>query len=155
MKGNEEMLMKICLLTSATIKEAVPLFSAYRHFYGQQTNDEASEQFLTDRYTKRESILFLAYMDKQAVGFVQLYPTFSSVAMKKAYILNDLYVAEHARKLGVAQRLIERCYDYCEDNDARYIALETATSNVQAQKLYDKLGMKIDKEVFHYTKYWQ
>ncbi|QDQ03487.1 GNAT family N-acetyltransferase [Lysinibacillus fusiformis] len=146
--------MKICLLTPETITDAVPLFSAYRVFYGQQANDDEAEQFLTERFTKKESILFLAYLDEQAVGFVQLYPTFSSVAMEKAFILNDLYVAEYARKLGVAQRLIERCYAYCEQHDARYISLETAVSNLRAQKLYEKIGMRIDNEVLHYIKYW-
>lgn len=148
------MMMKICLLTPETITDAVPLFSAYRMFYEQQKNDQEAERFLTERFTKKESILFLAYLDEQAVGFVQLYPTFSSVAMKKAFILNDLYVAEHARKLGVAQRLIERCYAYCEQHDARYISLETAASNLRAQKLYEKIGMRIDNEVLHYIKYW-
>ncbi|MGE7090560.1 GNAT family N-acetyltransferase [Lysinibacillus sp. NPDC048646] len=148
------MMMKICLLTPETIVDAVPLFSAYRLFYGQQKNDQEAERFLTERFTKKESILFLAYLDEQAVGFVQLYPTFSSVVMKKAFILNDLYVAEHARKRGVAQCLIEQCYAYCEQHDARYISLETATSNLRAQKLYDKIGMRIDNEVLHYIKYW-
>ena len=37
---------------------------------------------------------------------------------------------------------------------AHYIVLETATDNVRAQKLYEKLGMKIDDGVFHYIKYW-
>ena len=103
---------------------------------------------------KEESIIFLAYLDAQPVGFVQLYPIFSSVAMKKAYLLNDLFVTEHARKQGVAMRLIEECYAYCKNEDAHYITLETATDNIQAQKLYEKLGMKIDHDFFHYIKYW-
>ncbi|MGN4127799.1 GNAT family N-acetyltransferase [Lysinibacillus sphaericus] len=146
--------MKICLLTAETMGDAVPLFNAYREFYEQPSDLKQAERFLTERLMTNESVLYLAYLDEQAVGFVQLYPTFSSVAMKKAYILNDLYVAEHARKQGVAQALIEQCYAFCEQHDARYITLETATSNIQAQKLYEKLGMKIDNEVLHYSKYW-
>jgi len=146
--------MEICTVTLATIGEVVPLFNAYREFYGQQANLGQAEQFLTERLNKEESVIFLAYLDAQPVGFVQLYPVFSSVAMKKAFILNDLFVAEHARKRGVAQGLIEQCYSYCLQKDARYIALETATDNVRAQKLYEKLGMKIDDGVFHFIKYW-
>ena len=146
--------MQICTLTQETIYQAAPLFNAYRQFYGQPTNLKAAEQFLTERFNNKESIVFLAYVDDQPVGFVQLYPTFSSVAMKRAFILNDLYVTEQARKKGVAQSLMEQCYAYCEQFDARYITLATSMNNIQAQKLYGKLGMNVENEVFHYSKYW-
>ncbi|MGE7688420.1 GNAT family N-acetyltransferase [Lysinibacillus sp. NPDC097214] len=146
--------MEIRRVTLATVGEVVPLFNAYREFYDQQSDLEQAEQFLLERLNKEESAIFLAYIDERPVGFVQLYPTFSSVAMKKAFILNDLFVVEHARKQGVAQALMEQCYSYCLQKDARYIGLETATDNVRAQKLYEKLGMKIDDGVFHYIKYW-
>jgi len=150
----ERFAMEMKTVTLATVKEVAPLFNAYREFYGQPSDLEKAEQFLKERLKKEESIIFLAYLDAQPVGFVQLFPIFSSVAMKKAFLLNDLFVAEHARKQGVAMRLIEECYAYCKNEDARYITLETATDNKQAQKLYEKLGMKIDQDVFHYIKYW-
>ncbi|MFJ7736164.1 GNAT family N-acetyltransferase [Lysinibacillus sp. NPDC097287] len=146
--------MKICTLTKETIIDATTLFNAYRQFYGQQTNLKEAERFLTDRLTKKESIVFLAYHETVPVGFVQLYPMFSSVAMKKAFILNDLYVVEQARKQGVAQGLIEHCYEYCKQFDARYITLETSINNIQAQRLYEKVGMNVEDEVLHYSKYW-
>ncbi|MGE7110022.1 GNAT family N-acetyltransferase [Lysinibacillus sp. NPDC047702] len=146
--------MEMKTVTLATVKEVVPLFNAYREFYNQPSDLEQAEQFLKERLQKEESIILLAYLDAQPVGFVQLFPIFSSVAMKKAFLLNDLFVTEHARKQGVAMRLIEECYAYCKNEDARYITLETATDNIQAQKLYEKLGMKIDRDVFHYIKYW-
>lgn len=146
--------MRICTLTQDAIMDATPLFNAYRQFYGQQTNLKEVESFLTDRLTNKESIVFLAYLDTMPIGFVQLYPTFSSVAMKKAFILNDLYVAEYARKQGVAQRLIEHSYEYCIQSDARYITLETSINNIQAQRLYGKVGMNVEDEVLHYSKYW-
>ncbi|MFJ6208571.1 GNAT family N-acetyltransferase [Lysinibacillus sp. NPDC092081] len=146
--------MEICTVTLATVGDVVPLFNAYREFYGQPSDLEQAEQFLMERLNKEESVIFLAYLDAQPVGFVQLYPIFSSVAMKRAFILNDLFVAENARKQGIAHGLIEQCYSYCLQKDARYMGLETATDNVRAQKLYEKLGMKIDDGVFHYIKYW-
>ncbi|MGE7693731.1 GNAT family N-acetyltransferase [Lysinibacillus sp. NPDC094177] len=146
--------MEICTVTLATVGDVVPLFNAYREFYGQQSDLKGAEYFLMERLNKQESVIFLAYLDEQPVSFIQLFPIFSSVAMKKAFILNDLFVVEHARKQGVAQSLIEQCYSYCLQNDARYIGLETAIDNVRAQKLYEKLGMKKDDGVFHYIKYW-
>ncbi|GLC88847.1 GNAT family N-acetyltransferase [Lysinibacillus piscis] len=146
--------MDIRIVTQENLKEVVPLFNAYREFYGQPSDLAGAEQFLTERFTNRESIIFLASIHEQPVGFVQLYPSFSSVAMKKAFILNDLFVTAQARQQGVAKSLIERCYVYCEEQNARYITLETAVDNKNAQRLYEQMEMQVDTTVLHYSKYW-
>ncbi|QSB09024.1 GNAT family N-acetyltransferase [Lysinibacillus fusiformis] len=146
--------MKISTVTQATIGEVVPLFNAYREFYGQPSDIQQAEQFIRERVERAESIIFLAYLEEEPVGFAQLFPVFSSVAMKRAFLLNDLFVAKQARKQGVAQALMEQCYTYCQQEEARYMLLETATDNVQAQKLYEKMGMTIDEKVYYYSIYW-
>lgn len=146
--------MKICTVTQETIGEVVPLFNAYREFYGQSSDLQQAEQFIQERVMGAESIIFLAYLEEEPVGFAQLFPVFSSVSMKRAFLLNDLFVANQARKQGVAQALMEQCYIYCQQEDARYMMLETARDNVQAQKLYEKMGMTIDETVYYYSIYW-
>lgn len=42
-----------------------------------------------------ESIVFMAFDDNEAIGFVHLYPSFSSVSMKQTWVLNDFYVKEY------------------------------------------------------------
>jgi len=146
--------MKIRMVTQQTMGDVVPLFNAYREFYGQSSDLQQAEQFIQERVMGAESIIFLAYLEEEPVGFVQLFPVFSSVAMKRAFLLNDLFVANQARKQGVAQALMEQCYIYCQQEDARYMMLETARDNVQAQKLYEKMGMTIDETVYYYSIYW-
>lgn len=146
--------MKICMVTQQTMGDVVPLFNAYREFYGQSSDLQQAEQFIQERVMGAESIIFLAYLEEEPVGFAQLFPVFSSVAMKRAFLLNDLFVAKQARKQGVAQALMEQCYSYCQQEDARYMMLETARDNVQAQKLYEKMGMTIDETVYYYSIYW-
>ncbi|OCX62482.1 GNAT family N-acetyltransferase [Lysinibacillus sp. AR18-8] len=146
--------MKICMVTQQTMGDVVPLFNAYREFYGQSSDLQQAEQFIQERVMGAESIIFLAYLEEEPVGFAQLFPVFSSVAMKRAFLLNDLFVAKQARKQGVAQALMEQCYIYCQQEDARYMMLETARDNVQAQKLYEKMGMTIDETVYYYSIYW-
>lgn len=146
--------MKICMVTQQTMGDVVPLFNAYREFYGQSSDLQQAEQFIQERVMGAESIIFLAYLEEEPVGFAQLFPVFSSVAMKRAFLLNDLFVAKQARKQGVAQALMEQCYSYCQQEDARYMMLETARDNVQAQKLYEKMGMMIDETVYYYSIYW-
>lgn len=146
--------MKICMVTQQTMGDVVPLFNAYREFYGQSSDLQQAEQFIQERVMGAESIIFLAYLEEEPVGFAQLFPVFSSVAMKRAFLLNDLFVENQARKQGVAQALMEQCYSYCQQEDARYMMLETARDNVQAQKLYEKMGMTIDETVYYYSIYW-
>lgn len=146
--------MKIYKVTQQTIGEVVPLFNAYREFYGQSSDLQQAEQFIQERVMGAESIIFLAYLEEEPVGFAQLFPVFSSVAMKRAFLLNDLFVAKQARKQGVAQALMEQCFIYCQQEGARYMMLETARDNVQAQKLYEKMGMTIDDTVYYYSIYW-
>ena len=55
-------------------------------------------RFIEQRVVNHESIIFLATNDGLALGFTQLYPSFSSVSMRRLWILNDLFVAPSARK---------------------------------------------------------
>ncbi|WP_338751373.1 GNAT family N-acetyltransferase [Bacillus sp. FJAT-52991] len=147
--------MNIQLLTRETLEEASDLFNEYRKFYGQSSDKEGAKAFLTARFEQDQSILWLASIDGQAAGFVQMYPSFSSVAMKRMYILNDLFVMPEFRQQGVAQALMETCYTYCERHQARKIRLETANDNYSAQRLYKKMGMQVDQHVKHYMKTWE
>ncbi|SDN66459.1 GNAT family N-acetyltransferase [Alkalicoccus daliensis] len=141
--------MRIERITYDTIPSVVKLFDAYRQFYKQPGDKKAAEEFLMERITKGESVIFAAYEDEQPAGFVQLYPTFSSVAMQKMYILNDLFVAENFRKSGVGRKLMETIFAFCKEDKARSVILETAADNYSAQRLYEQLGMKLDG-VKHY-----
>src|SRR5581483_8937251 len=84
-----------------------PLFDAYRQFYRQPPDLDGAREFLTERLTRKESVVFLAVAEgarePAALGFVQLYPSFSSVKMRRIWVLNDLFVAREARRHGVAR----------------------------------------------------
>ncbi len=143
-----------------TIKQAseldlgdiAPLFNAYRVFYGQHNNETAARDYLHARFKKEESIIFLAYLNNVAVGFTQLYPTFSSVSLKRSLILNDLFVSEESRNSGIAKALLQEAKSYCRKKNYKGLSLETAKDN-PAQYLYENLGWKKDVHVFHY--FWE
>nr|WP_299388859.1 GNAT family N-acetyltransferase [Allomuricauda sp.] len=126
-----------------------PLFNAYRIFYGQPSDLEGAKEFLMDRLTNQESIIFLAVEEGIPLGFTQLYTTFSSVSMQPFYILNDLFVVPKARKKGVGEQLLNQAKILCQANDYKGVALETAVDN-PAQKLYERLGWQKDQGFFHY-----
>ena len=116
------------------------LFAQYRVFYEQPFDPDAAKQFLEERLTREESIVFIAIENEQYAGFTQLYPAFSSVGMTKIWILNDLFVSADHRQKGVAKSLITRVIEYGKVSGRKKVALSTAYDNNSAQKLYEKLG---------------
>jgi ribosomal protein S18 acetylase RimI-like enzyme len=128
----------------------LPLFDAYRRFYKQRVNSAGGREFLSRRLNRDESVIFLAMDGKKAVGFVQLYPSFDSVAMRRVWILYDLFVASEARRSGVAKKLMGRAREFAINTKAKGLILETAIDNRPAQKLYEQLGWKRDKAFHRY-----
>ena len=134
------------------LEQLAVLFDEYRQFYQQPSDFEGGKHFLQARLEKDESVVLMAKEDETAVGFTQLYPIFSSVGMGKAWLLNDLYVVEAARKQGVASRLLDAAKEYGRTTMAKWLMLETAHDNYSAQALYEKNGWKRVEEVFyHYS----
>jgi GNAT superfamily N-acetyltransferase len=83
------------------------LFDQYRVFYNQPSDIPAAKKFITERIQQNDSTIFVAFRDGKMIGFTQLYPIFSSVGMKRAWLLNDLFVAEEARGSGAADELLK------------------------------------------------
>jgi ribosomal protein S18 acetylase RimI-like enzyme len=131
----------------ATIEDLdliVPLFDAYRQFYRQPSDLERAKQFLRERFAQNESVVFLASKNSKAVGFAQLYPSFSSGAMAPILILNDLFVAPEARRRGIASALLRKAAEYARSVHAARLTLSTELTNVIAQAVYESLGWKRD-----------
>ena len=129
------------------------LFEQYRAFYKCDANPEHARAFLADRINQNESIIYLAYhkdgKQEQAIGFVQLYPLFSSTAMKKLWLLNDLYVQDEHRRHKVGEALIDRASELVKATKARGMFLETQATNTIAQRLYEKKGFILNTNYFY------
>ncbi|MDQ3550295.1 MAG: GNAT family N-acetyltransferase [Bacteroidota bacterium] len=134
------------------INELSILFDNYRVFYEKESDIKGSEIFLLERIRNNESEIFIAENDKkELVGFVQLYPIFSSTRMKRLWLLNDLFVEENYRGQGVSVLLIDEAKKLCKESYACGLILETAKSNVVGNKLYPKTGFSLDLEHNYYS----
>ena len=120
------------------------LFDGYRRFYGQPSDVAAARDWLRSRLRVGESVVLVAKRGDAAVGFVQLYPMFSSVRLARTWILNDLFVADDARRQGVARALLDAAARFARDDGAVGIALETTRDNAQARALYRAAGWNED-----------
>jgi GNAT superfamily N-acetyltransferase len=126
-----------------------PLFDGYRQFYEQPSDLQQAQRFLADRLELQDSVIFLALRSERAVGFTQLYPSWSSVSLRRLWILNDLFVAPEARRLGVGVALLERARQHAVETNAKGLMLETANDN-PARHLYEQLGWQRDTDFLHY-----
>ena len=131
-----------------------PLFDAYRVFYEQPSDVAASEAFLHARIARGESVVFLAESGSDALGFVQLYPIWSSTSTPagRFWLLNDLFVAETARRGGVGRALMERAERLARETDAVGLTLSTGIGNLRGQRLYESVGYRRDTQFLVYNR---
>ncbi|AKC85596.1 GNAT family N-acetyltransferase [Pseudoxanthomonas suwonensis] len=129
------------------------LFDGYRVFYGQPSDPVRAGAFLRERLERGDSWLLLA-VDGQgaALGFVQLYPSFTSVGTAPIEILNDLFVAPESRGRGVARALLRRAADDARARGAVKLVLSTAVDNGPAQALYASEGWERDGGFVEYAR---
>ncbi|MEM8526988.1 MAG: GNAT family N-acetyltransferase [Bacteroidota bacterium] len=138
--------MKIRAAEIKDLEQLTRLFDGYRVFYRKSSNVNAAKQFLTERLERGDSEIYVAETEKDIlVGFVQLYPLFSSTRMKRLWLLNDLFVDATFRGKGIAIELIERAKQLVRDTDACGMYLETEKSNTVGNRLYPKVGFKLNE----------
>jgi ribosomal protein S18 acetylase RimI-like enzyme len=142
--------MEIFQATIEDLEGVSNLFNLYRIFYQQESDLESAKTYIKDRIENKESVLFVVKDKQNYVGFTQLYPTFSSISLKRAWILNDLYVDNKARKQGVGELLLQKAKEYAIETGAKSLSLSTASDNHFAQRLYEKNGYKRDTQFYHY-----
>lgn len=128
------------------------LFDAYRQFYARPSDLAMSREFISQRLQRDESVIFLAEEEGETLGFVQLYPVFSSTSPRpgRLWLLNDLFVTPAARGRGVGRHLMDRARRLAEETGACGLELATARTNHNAQALYESLGYRRDDDFFHY-----
>lgn len=132
--------------TAPDVAAVAPLFDAYRGFYGQPSDPALARDFLFARLLGGECRVLLARVDGEPAGFVLLYPGFSSVQARVAWVLNDLYVAPAFRGRGLADALMAQAEAAARAAGACQLVLETAHDNHAAQRLYERRGWRMERD---------
>lgn len=136
--------------TVQDIRQLAELFDQYRIFYHKESDIPGAEKFLKERLEKNDSEIFVAEKEGELVGFVQLYPLFSSTRMSRYWLLNDLYVHEAHRRKGYSKELIEEAKELCRESKACGVLLETGKSNDVGNQLYPSCGFELYDSVNFY-----
>ena len=137
--------------TSKDVEHLSELFNAYRMFYQKASAIQSAKTFLEDRISNKDSEIFVAQnTTNKLVGFLQLYPLFSSTRMKKLWLLNDLFVHPEFRGNGISIGLIQKAKDLVLESKACGMYLETEKSNLIGNHLYPKTGFELNTSVNFY-----
>ena len=144
--------MRIVQATLEHLDLLTPLFVKYREFYNELPYPESSRKFLEKRLRRKESVIYLALADDEdkLLGFCQLYPSFSSLSLKRVWILNDIYVAEDSRRMLVADHLMREAKKMAKETNAVRMRVSTSANNEAAQKTYESIGFRKDTEFESY-----
>lgn len=132
------------------LTQLAELFDQYRVFYHKESDIPSAENFLKERIENKDSEIFVAEESGNLVGFVQLFPIFSSTRMKRYWLLNDLYVNENHRGKGFSKELIEEAKQLAKSTDACGVLLETGKSNDIGNQLYPACGFELYDSVNFY-----
>lgn len=139
--------------TLEDLDQLTSLFDQYAVFYKNPSNYEKHYAYLKERLENNEAIVFVASDAEQKeklVGFVLIYITFSSLALNRILILNDLFVDSSARKKGIGEKLIAQTIELAKEMGANDIRLRTAKNNTVAHGLYHKMGFVREDFLYSY-----
>lgn len=142
--------MTIIQATLENLDDLAPLFNGYRVFYRQASDIDSVKTFLKERFTKRDSVIYMAYMNGVPVGFTQLYFLLSSVSMRPMFVLNDLYIDANYRNKNIGTALIDKAKTICKEKGYKGMIIQTEYTN-PAQHLYQRLGFIKDTDL---TFFW-
>lgn len=135
------------------LDELAILFNLYREFQGEPSNLSAAREFLLARFNLGDSAVFVARDTQVPIGFAQLYPSYSSVALARVFVLNDLFVQDSARRKGVAAQLLTAVEAYAWSLGAVRVTLNVEKNNEPGQALYEAHGWGRDQQFYMYHRY--
>jgi len=149
---------EIITLEEVHLPEFFRLFHNYRDSLGLKSNNPAEKRFLTKRFHENEFQVLLATVlfnsgiieYTEYAGFAIMYPFYSTIQLKKIWLLNDMYVEKKYRHQGIGTKLLDTCISLSEKSDSCGLVLETLIESFGAKKLVEKRGLIKNNYSFGY-----
>ena len=118
-----------------------PLWDGYLAFYKSALAQEISDLAWSRFHDPDEPLFALGgYIDGRLLGIAHYLFHRSTWAHNRYCYLEDLFVAEDARRCGVGRALIEEVYRKADAAGASRVYWLTQSGNTQARALYDKVA---------------
>ncbi len=95
---------------------------------------------LRERLKQRDSVITMADLNDQVLGFTPPFPSFSSQASIRNWILHDLFIVPGERGQRAGDRLIERAGQLKPQTRATGIQHKTTNAHLVGRSLYECVG---------------
>jgi GNAT superfamily N-acetyltransferase len=127
--------------------EAARLLAAFRDWWGRDWPDDDSYRTSVERLIGRDDTEYLlaAADDGRPVGVAQLRYRWSVWWEAEDCWLEDLYVEDSARGIGLGRALVQAALDRARERGCRRVELDVNTGNATARALYESLGFATGK----------
>ena len=116
--------MHIRIAINEDLQSLTPLFDEYRKSLGQDSRLADCKEFIESRLLENDSVIFIAFLMDTPVGFIQLYPSFSSLLLKPLWYFDDLFVAEPYRKRGIGTEQVKKAKELADETQVLAVRRE-------------------------------
>lgn len=99
----------------------------------------ARKRILRDVFERKRVNLLLAFLEGRPVGYALYYYTYSSFLARPTLYLEDLFVLEECRGVGVGRSLFNRCVREAVQNDCGRMEWSVLNWNRKAIRFYERL----------------
>ncbi len=146
--------MKDLLISRATRKDSkafLKLLVGLANFEHLKPPDIVGRRrIINDVFEKKRASLFIAFWKGVPAGYALYFYTYSSFLAKPTFYLEDIFVLEKFRKLGVGRSLFMTCGEEAARENCGRFEFAVLTWNKNAIKFYEKLGARRLAEWYYY-----
>lgn len=136
---------RIRRITSMEVPSVASLFDEYRQTYGYPSERSAALAYIRACVAGGEVIALTAcdaFRPLDLLGFTLLYPSFSSMRLRRTWHIQDIYVVPRTRRQGIGRALMEHAVKFARQNDSEHIMLLSPGENVALAALSVSLGFE-------------
>ena len=122
-------------------------------FEGIKERKEESIQWAFKKIINSEdAYIILIESSGSIAGMCTMHTLISSVEGGFLALIEDVYIDEKYRKMGLSLKLMKEVEEFCKSKNYKRIQLLCRTENKRAIKFYEKLGFTGIDRIFYYKK---
>lgn len=137
---NKDLIIREVVISD--FKQWVILWHDYNCFYGRDFIDKEVTRSTWNRFLDASIPVdvLVAELNGVIVGIAHYVFHYTTLRITPVCYLNDLFVSDVARGLGIAGKLIDVVYQKAQESGSNKVYWQTREDNIAARKLYDKVA---------------
>ena len=142
------------MIREATLKESIDAAQLALLLWPEHTLEEFDQQ-MKGLIEQSDAALFLAYQNREAIGFAQCQlrnDYVEGTGTSPVGYLEGLYVKEANRQKGVAKKLVNACESWAKNKGCLEFASDCELENNESLAMHLKLGFSEANRIICFTK---